>query len=154
MDHSYMDHSGMGHGHGGMADMCNMNMLFTWDTTNLCIVFKWWHVRSTTSLLISLVAVVALTAGYEAIRSASRRYEQSVAKKTNEAPRRNAVAVSQNAHVMKAAIYAVQTFYAFMLMLLFMTYNGWVMLAVGVGSFVGYLVFGNSTSATKDGACH
>ncbi|CZS94438.1 related to a putative low-affinity copper transport protein [Rhynchosporium agropyri] len=131
MDHSHMDHSVMGHGHGGMADMCNMNMLFTWDTTNLCIVFKWWHVRSTTSLLISLVAVVALTAGYEAIRSASRKYEQSVAKKTNEAPTgsgsvtertpflwtgRNAVAVSQNAHVMKAAIYAVQTFYAFMLM--------------------------------------
>jgi copper transporter 1 len=38
--------------------------------------------------------------------------------------------------------------------LLFMTYNGWVMIAVTVGAFVGYLVFGNSTSATKDGACH
>lgn len=38
--------------------------------------------------------------------------------------------------------------------LLFMTYNGWVMAAVGVGAFVGYLVFGNSTSATKDSACH
>lgn len=35
-----------------------------------------------------------------------------------------------------------------------MTYNGWVMVAVGVGSFVGYLVFGNNTSATKDLACH
>jgi copper transporter 1 len=38
--------------------------------------------------------------------------------------------------------------------LLFMTYNGWVMIAVTVGAFVGYLAFGNSTSATKDGACH
>lgn len=38
--------------------------------------------------------------------------------------------------------------------LLFMTYNGWVMIAVTVGAFVGYLVFGHSTSATKDGACH
>jgi len=38
--------------------------------------------------------------------------------------------------------------------LLFMTYNGWVMLSVGVGAFIGYLVFGNNTSATKDGACH
>ena len=37
--------------------------------------------------------------------------------------------------------------------LLFMTYNGWVMLAVAVGAFVGYLVFGNST-ATKSVACH
>ena len=38
--------------------------------------------------------------------------------------------------------------------LLFMTYNGWVMIAVTVGAFVGYLVFGNSTSSTKDGSCH
>ena len=37
--------------------------------------------------------------------------------------------------------------------LLFMTYNGWVMFAVAVGAFVGYLAFGNS-SATKSVACH
>lgn len=37
--------------------------------------------------------------------------------------------------------------------LLFMTYNGWVMLAVAVGAFVGYLAFGNS-GATKSVACH
>lgn len=38
--------------------------------------------------------------------------------------------------------------------LLFMTYNGWVMISVAIGAFIGYLVFGNSTSATKDNACH
>jgi len=37
--------------------------------------------------------------------------------------------------------------------LLFMTYNGWIMIAVGVGAFVGYLMFGGS-SATKSAACH
>ena len=37
--------------------------------------------------------------------------------------------------------------------LLFMTYNGWVMLAVAVGAFLGYLGFGGSTS-TKSVACH
>jgi copper transporter 1 len=34
-----------------------------------------------------------------------------------------------------------------------MTYNGWIMLSVAVGAFVGYLVFGNST-VTKSAACH
>lgn len=38
--------------------------------------------------------------------------------------------------------------------LIFMTYNGWVMVAVAVGAFVGYVIFGNSTSSTKDNACH
>lgn len=37
--------------------------------------------------------------------------------------------------------------------LLFMTYNGWVMLAVAVGAFLGYLSFGEG-SATKSVACH
>lgn len=35
-----------------------------------------------------------------------------------------------------------------------MTYNGLVMLAVGVGAFVGYLVFGENAPATKTVACH
>ncbi len=35
-----------------------------------------------------------------------------------------------------------------------MTYNGWVMIAVAVGAFVGYYLFGGATAATKDNACH
>jgi copper transporter 1 len=35
-----------------------------------------------------------------------------------------------------------------------MTYNGFVMLAVAVGAFVGYLVFGDIQSAAKTVACH
>jgi copper transporter 1 len=35
-----------------------------------------------------------------------------------------------------------------------MTYNGFVMLAVAVGAFVGYLAFGENMSAAKTVACH
>jgi copper transporter 1 len=35
-----------------------------------------------------------------------------------------------------------------------MTYNGWVMLAVAGGAFVGYLLFGKKLSAAKTVACH
>lgn len=62
-------------------------MLFTWDTTNLCIVFPSWRVTGTFSLIWSLIAVVALTAGYEAIREVSRRYEERVAENAKNAPR-------------------------------------------------------------------
>lgn len=61
-------------------------MLFTWDTDNLCIIFRWWHIHSTTGLIFSLLAVVALTAGYEAIRSSSRTYEAWIAKRQEETP--------------------------------------------------------------------
>lgn len=35
-----------------------------------------------------------------------------------------------------------------------MTYNGWVMLAVALGAFVGYAAFGSSTKIAKETICH
>ena len=95
MAHSHMDHGGMDHGdmdhggHGGMGEpMCSMNMLFTWSTENLCIVFKEWRVTGFWSLIFSLLAIVAMTAGYEAIREASRQYDQRHAKVIENMPRK------------------------------------------------------------------
>lgn len=52
-------------------------MLFTWSSKNLCIVFRQWRVTGTLSLILSLIAIVLLAAGYECIREISRKYEQS-----------------------------------------------------------------------------
>jgi hypothetical protein len=54
-------------------------MLFTWSTKDLCIVFRSWRVDGVLSLILSLAAIVALGAGYEAVRELSRRYDASVA---------------------------------------------------------------------------
>lgn len=51
-------------------------MLFTWDTTDLCIVFKGWRIDGTGSLIFSLLAIILMCAGYEAVREMSRRYDQ------------------------------------------------------------------------------
>ena len=61
-------------------------MLFTWDTRNLCIIFRWWHIQTTGGLIFSLLAIVALTGFYEAIRAGSRRYEKWAAKRTQDIP--------------------------------------------------------------------
>lgn len=63
-------------------------MLFTWDTTNLCVVFRGWRITGTLSLILSLFAVMAITAGYEAVREASRRYEEQLDAITHEMPRK------------------------------------------------------------------
>jgi copper transporter 1 len=87
MDHGGMDHGDMGHGGGGaMPEMCNMNMLFTWDTNNLCIVFKQWHVRGNISLMFSLLAVVLFCVGYEWLRGFIRKYETEAAQKAEAVP--------------------------------------------------------------------
>ncbi|KAK7744949.1 copper transpport protein [Cytospora paraplurivora] len=146
-----------------------MSMLFTWDTTNLCIVFEKWHIRTTPGLLFSLLAIVVIGMGYEALRAATRRYEVEANRRLDSIPRgdnvtettplawaigQNQAHVNKRVHLVKAALYALQTFYAFMLMLVFMTYNGWVMVAVTLGAFLGYLVFGGPTTATKETQCH
>lgn len=41
-------------------------------------VFRWWHVSNTFTLILSLLGVVALSAGYEFVREISRRYEARV----------------------------------------------------------------------------
>jgi hypothetical protein len=51
-------------------------MLFTWSTQNLCIVFRSWHITGPVSLLLSLLAIVALSAGYELVRELARKYEE------------------------------------------------------------------------------
>jgi hypothetical protein len=116
-DHHHMDHSAHG-GHGDMGGdgghKCNMNvsiyfitfpfidphplnylgtdrpqMLFTWDTTDLCVVFRQWHITSTMSLVVSLAAIVAICAGYEALREGIRQYEAALAKRVDTAPRKS-----------------------------------------------------------------
>lgn len=72
------------------APPARAQMLFTWDTTNLCIVFRQWHVRSTAALIFSLAAVVALAMGYEALRAVSRLYEASLARRIAALPRKPA----------------------------------------------------------------
>ncbi|KAJ5252301.1 hypothetical protein PENFLA_c020G07465 [Penicillium flavigenum] len=193
MDHSM--HMGMGHGDMGHGDMdmggkCNMNMLFTWSSENLCIIFRSWRITGPFSFLVSLIAIVILTAGYEGVRSATRKYEAAHAQRLSVlstsattgdaetadpiiangladatrnthhesspllAGRENRAALARKGKLALAALYAVQVFYSFFIMLLFMTYNGQVMIAVAVGAFVGYLVFSEGTPATKTIACH
>ncbi|WPH02685.1 Hypothetical protein R9X50_00555100 [Acrodontium crateriforme] len=170
--HHEMNHGDMGHGDMGDMPMCSMNMLFTWDTTNLCIIFRGWRVTGPVSLFLSLLAVVALTAGYEALREMARRYELRVARVLESAPlgdddtidpiheRSSLLWTGSTASIqakqgktIKAALYGLQVFYSFFIMLLFMTYNGWIMLSVGVGAFLGYLLFGGA-SIEKSAACH
>ena len=50
-------------------------MLFRWSAKNLCIVFSSWRITGPFSLLLSLIAIVIITAGYEGVRRVTRRYE-------------------------------------------------------------------------------
>ncbi|KAF2858703.1 Ctr-domain-containing protein [Piedraia hortae CBS 480.64] len=156
--------SGKMHSHdkmSGMDDMCSMNMSFTWSFKNLCIIFPNWRITSTFSLIVSLIVIVFLTAGYEGVRKVARTCDCGPpAHGTTERsallpPNTHHQARSlQKSRIVKAALYAIQVAYSFFIMLLFMTYNGWIMLAVTVGAFFGYMIFSADEPVEKSVACH
>lgn len=181
-------------------------MLFTWSTQNLCIVSSSWQITGPFSLLVSLLLIVALAAGYEGVKAYTRHVERSYKPKNvskvssahdpqlhqeqhqqpssadrtsaplfaspdidEEAPLRGTMSPRsvfttqqpailakhrRQARLVLGALYAAQVFYSFFIMLLFMTYNGWIMLSVAVGAFVGFVLFGHEESVAKAAACH
>lgn len=50
-------------------------MVFTWDWQDMCVVFRWWHVQTFGGLLLSLIAIVALGAGYEYVKREAEKYD-------------------------------------------------------------------------------
>lgn len=107
-------------------------MVFTWDWRNTCVVFKWWHVQTPFGLVATLAAITLLSMGYE--------YSRALILRRTRAPR------------VRAALYALQVFYSFFLMLVFMTYNGLYMLAVVAGAGIGNLLWGTEPERTL--VCH
>lgn len=141
-------------------------MFINTDTNNLCIVFKQWRITGTWSLIQSLIVIVLLGMSFELMREVSRRYENAGRQIQLESPNTDSRSNSPDGrisskrrrrrHLVKSLLYAFQVGISFMLMLVFMTYNVYVMLAVVVGSGLGYYFFNNDPNglAGKTMACH
>ncbi|OLL24380.1 Copper transport protein CTR2 [Neolecta irregularis DAH-3] len=167
-----MDHEHNGH-HEGMdhsKPMCSMNMLFTWSYENLCIVFPQWHISGTPNFILSLFAIVMICVFYEGLRYYSRKFElKTYRMKANRRSSNNSSDADDEGRVLmdpeisgdsrrrrkviKAIFYGIQILLSFSIMLIFMTYNGFVMLAVMTGATLGYYIFMPSTDS-KGMACH
>ncbi|ODQ52307.1 Ctr copper transporter [Saitoella complicata NRRL Y-17804] len=175
----------------GSGSQCITNMLFNWDTTNLCIVFPSWRITDNTSLVLSFVAVVFMGMSYEWLRRVARSYDAYCAKLVGEGDgrkRRDSVPkpasgsvghegsvgveeeesvfggvawrkggrVNSQRHMIRALLYAMQVSVSFFLMLVFMTYNAYFILAVTLGAFLGFYIFQQDTgiSSQRGMACH
>ncbi|KAK6202440.1 putative copper transport protein [Scheffersomyces amazonensis] len=165
MDHSNMGHhsaasaismSGMDHDMPGMEDKCSMNMLFTWDWKNTCVIFRWWHIKTFGGFISTFLAIVLLTALYEFIKCSFNQWQKSYVSTVSGASTNTSEITIRRFKFKRALLYGVQVGYSFLLMLVFMTYNGWLMIAVGVGAAVGNYFWGVSdiSSSTRDLSCH
>ncbi|KAG0147094.1 hypothetical protein CROQUDRAFT_656577 [Cronartium quercuum f. sp. fusiforme G11] len=54
---------------------CHMNMIFNWDPTGTCIVFRQFYVSGTASLVMYMLLLFLLALGYEYMRLATTRFD-------------------------------------------------------------------------------
>lgn len=148
MDHSMHDMPGHG-GDDTSSDMCSMSMLFTWQYKNTCIITSKWHVRTKVQMLMSCVIIFFSAYFYEYFKMKFNQFK--ITKNLSADYEDNKKRTRQY----ESLIYGLQVFYSFMLMLIFMTYNGWLMVSMTLGAIVGYFKFSSIASPlTQSLACH
>lgn len=125
-------------------------MIFTWDWKNTCVVFRWWHIKTYFGFVLSMFAVVLLGMGYEYVRAFFANWEREHASTVVQPGQ------DRRFKLRRGILYGFQVWYSFMLMLVFMTYNGWLMIAVAVGAAIGNYIWGSSSQqeSVRIMACH
>ncbi|KAF9010734.1 copper transporter [Cyathus striatus] len=189
-----MDHGGHeGHDMPMPSVKCSMNMLWNTDIIDTCIVFRSWHISSTTAFIFSCIAIVALGVFYEYLRTFSRKVDVHIAStlraqskgKSRSGDRSGrstpvegeyeeamgllsgtlmkasltGTPVPTTYRALRAGLYGATVFLSFFLMLVFMTYNAYLITAVVIGAALGNYIFGATINIdTLDGgkgmACH
>lgn len=214
--HSGMDHGGHGGmdhgGHGGMDMPCPMNMVWNWDTTDLCVLTPSWRISSPSGLYTSLAIIALVGVLYEWLRLYIRRLDAQIAHSvmgagkgqhrrrasvlptslhhasTGDAaglarggrsgsPSRSIASasskssgwsrklgltstlpISQRAQARRSILYALSVFISFLLMLVAMSFNGWIIGAIVAGAGMGHYWFNRDLSSLLDDdqglACH
>ncbi|KAF8320819.1 Ctr copper transporter [Clavulina sp. PMI_390] len=160
-----MDHGG----HGGMPmpAKCSMNMLWNYQITDTCVVFRSWHISGAFTFVLSFLIILLLGITYEWLRKLQRALDIQTAQRITrasspsipmEADNENGTSpligvapklypVPEGARIRRAVLYGLSTFLSFFLMLVFMTYNAYLIAAVVLGASIGHYIYGEQIEA-------
>lgn len=173
MDHSKMDHSKMDHGSMGHMDMM---MMYFHVGVRETILFYGWKTENAGQLIGSCIALFIAALLYEGLKvfreellvKANRALQLTHTPETlptNDETGENGVGSDQiiiesgpsaksrifnKWHALQSFLHIVQVTISYMLMLVFMTYNVWLCLAVVLGAGAGYFCFGWRKTSTHD----
>lgn len=149
MSHANMAHGDMEHDMPGMK-MCKMSMVLNADYENLCILTDAIMVTNKVQLILAILGITLFTVGYEYFKNFVDKLQSKYSQYFNS----NAVTETEKMKykIRLSISYALTVGYSFIIMLLFMTYNVWVMLSVCVGAGLGHYFFGGSATAPL--VCH
>ncbi|KAL2272066.1 hypothetical protein VTJ83DRAFT_1437 [Remersonia thermophila] len=173
-----------GHGMGGHG--CVISMLWNWNTVDACFISSTWKIKSAGMFAGSCIGVILLVMSLEMLRRAVKEYDRYLINKylaSQGQPHRPISSAGKAAsdegspapvcatvvgqgyrptlleQAVRALLHMFQFAVAYFVMLLAMYYNGYIIICIFIGAYLGSFVFhweplgvGSSvqTSATKE----
>nr|KMM66561.1 high affinity copper transporter [Coccidioides posadasii RMSCC 3488] len=183
MPASTMSMGGGGGGHGGHGGGtgCKISMLWNWNTIDSCFISSTWRITSRGMFAGSCIGVVLLVMCLEFLRRLGHEYDRYLAGQPSIFSRRlptghntppkgvaatAGVTVPQPGfaarprrrtlleHTLRSLLHMVQFGVAYFVMLLAMYYNGYFIICILIGAFLGSFVFSwQSHLEEKNDAC-
>ncbi|CAK9806777.1 High affinity copper uptake protein 1 [Anthophora quadrimaculata] len=106
------------------------------------ILFNEWRTANTQGLVWSMVGIVLLTSIYEGIKSyRDHLYIHTKCIQKTKGVRSRWSLLFSKIHILQTILNVVQLIIGYCLMLIFMTYNVWLCIAVALGAVLGYWLF-------------
>ncbi|EGV63319.1 copper transporter complex subunit Ctr4 [Yamadazyma tenuis] len=159
----------MGGSSSSSEPACKISMLWNWYTIDSCFIAKSWHVRTRGMFAGSCIGVFLLVFFYQWLGRVAKEFdaltitaspkEEQYTSKDISSPlvylvshqwllrRRNSSWVH---HLIRSIIFTIQWGASYIIMLLFMYYNGYIIISCILGAFFGKLVFGMSEPSSTD----
>ncbi|KAH8198985.1 hypothetical protein TruAng_006862 [Truncatella angustata] len=142
----------------GDGSSCKISMLWNWYTIDSCFIASSWHNTSSGMFAGSCIGVILLVMSLEFLRRAVKEYDTYLIRtnrvKTNPTASDGSsgdgkTAFTDNTGVrpnvlqqaVRAFLHTVQFAVAYFVMLLAMYYNGYIIICIFIGAFLGAFVF-------------
>ncbi|KAJ4408477.1 Copper Transporter integral membrane protein that functions in high affinity copper transport [Didymella pomorum] len=163
--------TGMSHGGSGMSmgGSCKISMLWNWYTVDSCFIARSWRITSKGMFAGSCIGVVLLVILLEFLRRAGKEYDRYIIQQclASHTPAASTATVASSAssdnsktpvtttaptaqkfrpsvlqQAIRALLHMLQFAVAYFVMLLAMYYNGYIIICIFIGAYLGYFIFG------------
>ncbi|KAI6360461.1 hypothetical protein MCOR25_006747 [Pyricularia grisea] len=159
-------HSASGHtgaAAGSNTPDCKISMLWNWHTIDACFISTDWRITSTATFAGSCIGVILLVVCLEALRRSVKEFDRLLARRHAASPdAARPFRPSALQQGVRAALHTAQFAMAYFIMLLAMYYNGYFIICIFIGAYIGAMAFqwetfpgsgevdGGRTSAAKE----
>ncbi|KAK4193218.1 Ctr copper transporter family-domain-containing protein [Podospora australis] len=128
----------------GLPHSCQTEMFWNWDTIDACFLTPGWQIRSSQMFAATCFGVILLTFALEFFRKRARQYDRYLIKKLERRDNefsQDRIRLAMWEQAIRAALFLLQVVTAYLLILLAVSFNGYIILCIFLGSFLAFYTF-------------